>query len=149
MANESFALSFTAPPRLERTTLASIAFFALLILVFVGFQPFIPPSPGTPLAAADAGQGDLIHQILYLGVFAVILLTAVQRRGLGAARALPFVLGLLQLWCLLSAIWAAEHGIAFRRATLEVVLTLSVLLSADTIGSGPAASKAARAFRCS
>jgi exopolysaccharide production protein ExoQ len=134
MANESFALSFTAPPRLERTTLASIAFFALLILVFVGFQPFIPPSPGTPLAASDAGQGDLIHQILYLGVFAVILLTAVQRRGLGAARALPFVLGLLQLWCLLSAIWAAEHGIAFRRATLEVVLTLSVLLSADTIG---------------
>ena len=43
MANESFALSFIAPPRLERTTLASIAFFALLLLVFVGLQPFIPP----------------------------------------------------------------------------------------------------------
>jgi len=134
MANESFALSFDAPPRLERTTLASIGFFGLLLLVFVGFEPFVPPPPGTALAAPEAGAGDLIHQIFYLGVFAIILLTAIQRRGFGAIRAVPLILGLLQLWCLLSAIWATEHGIAFRRATLEVVLTLSVLLSADTIG---------------
>jgi exopolysaccharide production protein ExoQ len=140
MANESFALSFTAPPRLERTTLASIAFFGLLILVFVGFQPFVPPAPGTALAAPDAGAGDLIHQIFYLGVFAIIVLTAIQRRGFGAVRAVPLMLGLLQVWCLLSAIWATEHDIAFRRATLEVVLTLSILLGADTIG-------AERAFR--
>jgi O-antigen ligase len=134
MANESFALRFNAPPRLERATLASIGFFGLLILVFVGFQPFVPPPPGTALAAPEAGAGDLLHQIVYLGVFAVILLTSVQRRGFGAIRAVPFLLGLLQLWCLLSAIWATEHGIAFRRATLEVVLALSVLLGADTIG---------------
>ncbi len=134
MANESFAVGFDAPPRLERTTLASISFFGLLIIVFVGFEPFVPPTPGTALAAPDAGAGDLLHQILYLCIFAVILLTAVQRRGLGAIRAVPLILGLLQIWCLLSAIWATEHGIAFRRATLEVVLTLSVLLGADTIG---------------
>ena len=35
MATESFAAGFDAPPRLERTTLASIAFIALLLLVFV------------------------------------------------------------------------------------------------------------------
>ena len=134
MANESFALNFIAPPRLERTTLASIAFFALLILVFVGFQPFVPPRSGTPLAAANGAEGDVTHQIFYIGVFAVVLLTAVQRRGLGAVRAMPFLLGLLQVWCLLSAIWADAHGVAFRRAALEVILTLSVLLSADTIG---------------
>jgi exopolysaccharide production protein ExoQ len=134
MANEGFAVSFVAPPRLERVTLASIAFFALLILVFVGFQPFIPPRSGTPLAAANAAQGDLIHQIFYLAVFAIVVVTAVQRRGFGAIRAMPFLLGLLQLWCLLSAIWAQEHGIAFRRAMLEAMLTLAVLLSADTIG---------------
>ena len=134
MANEGFALSFDAPPRLERTTLATIAFFALLILVFVGFQPFIPPRSGTALAAANAAQGDLVHQIFYLSVFAIVLVTAVQRRGLGAIRAMPFLLALLQVWCLLSAIWAEEHGVAFRRAALEVLLTLSILLSADTIG---------------
>ena len=110
-----------------------IAFIGLLILVFVGFQPFVPPTPGTSLAA-DAGQGDLIHQIFYLGVFALVMLTAVQRRGLAAMRAMPLVLGLLQVWCLLSAIWATEHGIAFRRAAEEVVLTMSVLFGADTIG---------------
>src|ERR1700735_334451 len=106
MANESFALSFDAPPRLERIALASIAYFALAILVFVGFQPFIPPRSGTPLAAANAAQGDLFHQIFYLAVFAVVVVTAVQRRGIGAIRAMPFLLALLQVWCLLSAIWA-------------------------------------------
>ena len=134
MANETFAVDFIAPPRLERTTLASIAFIALVILVFVGFQPFIPPRSGTPLAAANAAQGDAIHQIFYLAIFAIVLLTAVQRRAFGAIRAMPLLLGLLQAWCLLSAIWATAHGIAFRRAALEVILTLSTLLSADTIG---------------
>jgi exopolysaccharide production protein ExoQ len=134
MANEGFAVSFVAPPRLERLTLASIAFFALLILVFVGFQPFIPPRSGTPLAAANAVQGDLLHQIFYLAVFGVVVVTAVQRRGIGAIRAMPFLLALLQVWCLLSAIWAQEHGVAFRRAVLEAMLTFSILLSADTLG---------------
>ena len=134
MANESFAVDFIAPPTLERNTVAAIAFFALLILVFVGFQPFIPPRSGTPLAAASAAEGDLTHQIFYLAIFALVLVTAVQRRGLSAIRAMPVLLGLLQAWCLLSAIWATAHGVAFRRAALEVVLTLSTLLSADTIG---------------
>jgi exopolysaccharide production protein ExoQ len=134
MANESFALSFDAPPRLERIALASIAYFALAILVFVGFQPFIPPASGTPLAAANAAQGDLLHQIFYLVVFATVLLGAAQRRGFGAVRAVPLLFGLLQLWCVLSALWAMQHGISFRRAVLEVIITTSVLLSADTIG---------------
>ena len=134
MANETFALDFTAPPRLERSTLAAIGFFALLILVFVGFQPFVPPRSGTPLAAANAAEGDITHQIFYLLAFALVLVTAMQRRGFGALRAMPLLLGCLQLWCLTSAIWADAHGVAFRRAVLEVILSLSVLLSADTIG---------------
>jgi O-antigen ligase len=129
MANESFAISFVAPPRLERTTLATIAFFALLLVVLVGFQPFVPQRPG-----AAAAQGDLAYQIFYLGLFAMVLVSAVQRRGLGAIRAIPLLLGLLQIWCLLSAIWATAHGVALRRAALETMLTLSLLLSADTIG---------------
>lgn len=134
MANESFAVNFIAPPRLERDFLASLGFFALLIMFFVGFQPFVPPRSGTALAAAGGAQGDLVRQISYLGVFVLVLVAAVQRRGHGAIRAMPLLLGLLQLWCLLSAIWATAHGVAFRRAALEVVLTFSVMLSADTIG---------------
>ena len=134
MANESFALTFDAPPRLERLALASIAYFALLILVFVGFQPFTPPASGTPLAAASAAQGDLAHQIFYLGIFLAVLVSAAQRRGLSALRAVPVTLGLLQVWCVLSALWAMQHGVSLRRAVLEVMITTSVLLSADTIG---------------
>ena len=58
MANDSFAVNFIAPPRLERTFLASLGFFALLILVFVGFQPFVPPQTGSPLAAASTAEGE-------------------------------------------------------------------------------------------
>jgi exopolysaccharide production protein ExoQ len=134
MANDSFAVNFIAPPRLERTFLASLGFFALLILVFVGFQPFVPPQTGSPLAAVSGAEGDLAHQIFYLAVFAMVMVSAVQRRGFGAIRAMPLLLGLLQVWCLLSAMWAAAHGVALRRAALEAVLTLSILLSADTIG---------------
>ena len=134
MANESFALSFEAPPRLERLALPTLAFFALAILVFVGFSPFMPPPKGTALAAANAAQGDTLHQIFYLGVSGLVLLGAVQRRGFGAIRAMPLLLGLLQAWCVLSAIWAMQHGVSFRRAVLEVILSSAVLLSADTIG---------------
>src|SRR5205823_4035486 len=67
-------------------------------------------------------------------------LCAIQRRGFGALSAIPLAVALLLIWCLLSSLWAAEPGIALRRAGLEVILVLSVLLSVDTIG-------AERAFR--
>ena len=134
MANESFALSFEAQPRLERTALASVAYVALMILVFVGFQPFVPPATGTASTVAAAAAGDLTHQVFYLAVFAMVLIGAAQRRGFGALRAMPPLLGLLEVWCVVSALWAMQHGISMRRAVLQVMLTTSVLLSADTIG---------------
>ena len=86
MANESFGLSFDAPPRLERTTLPSIAFFALLILIFVGLQPFTPPASVVAFGGVvETSGGDMLRQIAYLSVFAIILVCAIQRRGLLAA----------------------------------------------------------------
>ncbi len=133
MANETFAVNFIAPPRVERTTLASIAFFGLLLLVFVGFQPFTPPPPGVA-SAATSGEGDISRQICYLLVFGLVIITALQRRGLGALRALPPLLLLLEIWCMSSALWADVQGIAFRRAVLEALLSFCVLLSVDTLG---------------
>jgi len=136
MANENFALSYAPPRALERNFVAQLAFVALLLLVFVGLQPFSPP-PGVSTfgGAAQTAQGDSLRQVLYLSVFAVIVLCAIQRRGLGAIQAIPITLGLLLAWCCASALWAAEPGVALRRAGLEVVIVLSALLSVETIGS--------------
>src|SRR6202012_2960676 len=48
--------------------------------------------------------------------------------------AMPFLLALLEIWCVVSALWAMQHGISMRRAMLQAMLTVAVLLSADTIG---------------
>ena len=87
MANESFAAGFVAPPRIERSALASIGFIALVLLVFLGFQPFQPPP-----SLASTGEGSVTRQFVSLGVFAIVLVTALRRRGLGAVRAMPFLL---------------------------------------------------------
>ena len=130
MANESFALSFDAPPRVERLALPSIGFFALLLLVHVGFEPFTPPAAG----AVTKGEGDLLRQILYLLTFGLVIVTAFQRRGWGALRILPPLFLLLQAWCVASALWAVPPDVAFRRAVLEALLSFSVLMSIDRLG---------------
>jgi O-antigen ligase len=130
MANESFALSFDAPPRVERLVLPSIGFFALLLLVYVGFEPFAQPKTG----ALPNGEGDLLRQILYLLTFGLVIVTAFQRRGLGAMRVLPPLFVALQGWCVASALWATSPDVAFRRAVLEALLSFSVLMSIDTLG---------------
>ena len=141
MVNESFGLSFDAPRRLERTIVPSIAFFALLLLIFVGLEPFTPPASITAFGGvAETARGDMLRQVAYLSVFATILICAIQRRGIMAIRAIPLTMGLLLLWCVASSLLAAEPQVALRRAVLEVIVCLSLLLSVDTIG-------AERAFR--
>ena len=140
MANDGFALEFVPHPGLERSLVASAAFIALLLLVFVGLTPFSPPAVSQFGGVQAISGGDTLRQILYLSVFALIVLCALQRRGFGVVSAIPIGVALLLGWCLLSSLWAAEHGVALRRAGLEVIVVLSVLLSVDTIG-------AERAFR--
>jgi exopolysaccharide production protein ExoQ len=141
MANDAFAINFVPPQAVERTFLASSAFIALLLLVFVGMNPFSPPIAVSQFGGVQgATSGDTLRQILYLAVFSLIVLCAVQRRGFSAVAAIPFSMILLLGWCLLSSLWAAEPGIALRRAGLEVVVVISALLSVDTIGAD-------RAFR--
>ncbi|HEY4075960.1 MAG TPA: O-antigen ligase family protein [Rhizomicrobium sp.] len=114
----------------------SLAFIALLLLIFVGLDAFSPP----PLVAVfggvrEASQGDVLRQIAYLGVAAVIGLGAIQRYGFGALRVMPFSVGLLLAWCLASAFWAPEPDLVLRRAGLEVIIVVSLLFSVETMGA--------------
>ena len=82
----------------------------------------------------EASRGDATRQILYLGTAALIGFAALQRYGLGVLRAVPFSMGLLLAWCVASALWAPEPGVVLRRAGLEVVIVVSLMLSVETLG---------------
>jgi exopolysaccharide production protein ExoQ len=131
-----FTAAYAPPRALERNLLPALAFLALLLLIFVGLDAFSPP----PLVAQfggvqEASRGDVVRQIAYLGVAGMIALAAIQRFGLGALRALPFSMALLLAWCLASALWAPEPHVVLRRAGLEVVVVVSLMLSVETIGA--------------
>jgi len=142
MANSEFAADIrTAPgyagaPTTNRLGLAAIAFTALLLLIFVGFDAFQPPVNVSAYGGVkEASQGDMLRQTSYLLVFGLVLLAAWQHRGFGAIRAIPLSVMALLGWCLASALWAAEPNVVFRRAGLEIVIVSSLFLGIDALGA--------------
>lgn len=137
MANDGLAIS-PARARFE-PWVAEAAYVAFLLLVFIGLSPFETRDPAAlAIGVPTSGSGDLARQICYLAAFAVIVATSFDKRGWDLVRLVPVSMALLLGWCLLSATWAGEPGIAFRRAGLEIVIVVSVFLSVDTIGAGRA-----------
>jgi exopolysaccharide production protein ExoQ len=108
-------------------------FFAFLLVVFVGRQPFTPPAAGVPDLQTN-GAGDIIRQILYLMFFGGLTIGALQKRSLGAIAIVPPMLGLLVLWCLLSSVWATPQDVSLRRAILQAVLVGSIVFGTDVVG---------------
>jgi O-antigen ligase len=115
--------------------LPSLAFIALLLLVFVGLDAFSPPPLVSQFGGVkEASHTDILRQVAYVAVAGLVALGAIQRHGLGAIRAMPLTMGLLLAWCLASALWAPESSIVIRRAGLEIIIVASLMLSVDTIG---------------
>jgi O-antigen ligase len=130
-----YATGYAPYPALERALLPILAYIALLLLIFVGLDAFSPPPAATPSGGLPAtSSGDALRQIAFLGTAGLVALGAFQRLGLGMLRALPVSMVLLLAWCLASALWTPESAVAFRRAALQVVIVVSVLLSVETIG---------------
>ena len=137
MANEQPAL--TRPNSGFHRIVAEAGFVLLLLPIFGGTTPLDDRSVAS-LAARNAtsASGDLIRQVSFLGTFAIILFTALRKRGLAAIRATPPSLALLMGWCIFSAVWAAEPDIVGRRAVLATIFVLSMMLSVDTLGTARA-----------
>lgn len=136
MVDEALSTGFATPRLRIEPWIMEGAFLALLLLAFVGLSPFAlrnvaALAPG----ASSSGAGDAMRQACYLLVFAIIVGDALWNRGLGVVMAVPPMLVALLAWCLASAYWAAEPDVALRRAALEIVVVLSVLLCVDTIGT--------------
>ncbi|HXC55421.1 MAG TPA: O-antigen ligase [Rhizomicrobium sp.] len=136
MATEGFASSIVpARPSLD-TRIAEAGFVLLLLLIFVGVHPFEARNAASVGARAmSSATGDSLRQVAYLGVFALVVYSAARKHGLAAIRAIPVLLGVLMLWCLVTASWADEPDLAARRAVLALTLVVSVLLSVDTLGA--------------
>jgi O-antigen ligase len=113
-------------------------FIALMLLAFVGMQPFAIRNPATDLQTGPyqvTGSGDAVRQMVYLLVFATVVTLAFFRRGLGVITAVPPLLLALLAWCLLSSLWAAAPDVAMRRAALAIVVAISTMLCADALGT--------------
>src|SRR5690242_14700936 len=134
MANE-FALTYAPPRDTTRALFATGVYLALLLLIFVGLDAFSPPPLVSHFGGVqEASKGDLLRQVCYLGVGALAVAAGLQRHGLGALRAIPPSMALLLAWCMASALWAPEPNVVIRRAGLEVVIVVSVLLSVAAVG---------------
>ena len=112
------------------------AFVALLLLIFVSLQPFAERDTiNTAVGAGTAeSAGSVLRQICYLLTFAVLLTTAAMKHGVRAANAVPVIFAVLLAWCAITAIWATEPSVSFRRAILEAIVVLSALLGVDAVG---------------
>ena len=112
MAHESLSTGL-ARPRIE-PWIMDAAFLALLLLSFVGMQPFALRNPATDLEMGPytvTGGGDWMRQAFYVLLICFIGAFAFLRRGLGMVRAVPPMLIVVLLWCLLSASWAAAPDV--------------------------------------
>ena len=135
MANDGLAAQQVRTP--PATWIDAGVFFAFLLLAFVGLSPFAIHEPSVTAFGQNGttGAGDAARQVCYLVVFAAIVIGAFRVHRLEAINAVPVLLLSLLAWCLISALWAGEPGVAFRRAGLAVVLVLSVMLSVETVGT--------------
>ena len=135
MASDGLAVPLSRAHR--ASWIDEAVFLAFLLLAFVGLAPFAVHAPAVTAFGENGttGAGDLARQLCYLAVLAAVLFTALRNRGIEAISAVPLLLLLLLAWCLLSATWAAEPGVAFRRAGLAVVLVVTAMLSVNTIGA--------------
>jgi O-antigen ligase len=136
MAHETL----TAPLARPRTGFGVMdaVFVGLMLLAFVGLQPFAIRNPATDLQTGPyqmTGSGDAIRQVLYIVVFATAVGAAFLRRGFALAAIVPPLLSLLLAWCLLSAVWASAPDVAMRRAGLAIVVALSTMFCVDTLGT--------------
>jgi O-antigen ligase len=136
MADNSVALQRAMPQRGPAPWIAETALVVLLLLIFVSLQPFAVRDTVNTAVGAGAAEaaGSAMRQFSYLLTFAVLLTCALMKRGLDAVKVVPVIFAVLLMWCATTALWASEPSVSFRRAILEIVVVLSVLLGVEAVG---------------
>src|SRR5579862_5096578 len=134
MAVETAAIPSPRWPARPAWSLADSAYTLFLFLIFVGLSPFATRDPIALAAGPSSGAGDIAREIAYSCALVFIGFAALRTKGFAAVRAIPPLLGLLLVWCMLSAAWAPVPEVAFRRAVLETLIVVSAMLAVATLG---------------
>jgi O-antigen ligase len=108
-------------------------FVCFLGLAFVGLKPFPETIPQT-LQTIGTGEGDIGRQIAYLVMLAASAIPLLRKRGVRVLAAIPVSLTILLGWCLLSASWALDPTVAFRRVVLSAAVVVTVAFNVEHLG---------------
>jgi exopolysaccharide production protein ExoQ len=136
MAGEAISAAGPYPHVRSDGWIAEAGYLALLLLIFVSLSPFAIRDP-VALAAGESGfssAGDIVRQLAFLGTFVVIAFSAWRQEGSFVLRSVSPLLMALLAWCLLSASWATEPDVSFRRGVLASVIVVSAMMSVSAIG---------------
>jgi exopolysaccharide production protein ExoQ len=123
--------------RTERPPLLALAgYLAILVLLYVGLDPFSPPAVVSQFGSASISTGgDSARQLAYMVTAGLVLAGAISLHGAAALRAIPLTILLLLCWCLASALWAQDPGTVARRAILQIIVVTSLLFSIHSLGA--------------
>ncbi len=86
-------------------------FIALLLLGFVGVEPFAIRQPANEMPNGATfpitGSGDAVRQVIYLLILISALGMDLVHRGVMLVQIVPWMLMAILAWCLASASWTA------------------------------------------
>lgn len=114
------------------STVVSLAFIALLAMVVTA-----PIAQDVSPLNADLklGDGNVIRQLGYGALFAVILMGVGVPSDLGRLKAVPTNISAVICYCWISLLWAIQPGVAFRRIALTTIVAVGVSLAVSAVGT--------------
>jgi O-antigen ligase len=128
-------LPFEAPLSLPGLMpITRLRLFALVLMAFILFSQIGPDPFADQAVSLVRSSGDLVKQVVLLGLCALLLFAGWDTHDLRANLALPVSLLILLGYCLLSVTWAIDPGIAIRRLALTAITMWFLFRAARLLG---------------
>lgn len=124
------AATSTDSTRLRRGV-ACAGLFALAYMAMIGIHPF---TEVTKAMVEDRGSGNLIEQLWYPLILAILIAIARPFHDPWRAFPLPLSLFVALAWCTLSLSWAYAPAVGLRRLALTAIVIVSIFRAVDELG---------------
>lgn len=118
----------------EGISWTEVIFVAFLLLIFVGLRPFAPRDT-LQLQRIAGSEGDLLKQLSYILLFLLTVIFALAKSGRSAFGAVPLSVAIVAAWTFASIVWSIAPEITLRRAALNTLIMLIVLLNVHLLGA--------------
>lgn len=109
--------------------LAGFALALLVVLVIIGLSPLSAHKD-----ALSTGDGNLLRQGLYIGIFGFVLVTSRALQSPRLLFCLPLTMWVLMLWCLFSLSWSIQGAVGLRRLFLTFLIIWTVFIAVERAG---------------